>query len=339
MILIEHNAHKGFYQCSKTPDIYVSHQGEAYICSQDRFIRTHHQQSDSDTYFRFSVDGTEYAMHKLIADTFLKMPVDFKAIVNHKNGKKRDNRSDNLEWVNFSRNLIHAYETGLRTDITAMLSKDLSTGEVQEFPSMQQCARYFKVNPEKVFRYLKSSQKRIWLDNFVLVKKGQQWPDITLDQKDEYLNGRPKDVFVHDAEENRYMIFGSCSAASEYMQLGYSGMMRQLRSSESSDEVWVMNGKWQYCLLSKFQKDIPQGTIKIASKVNSAQFIKGAESVRKPDRIKTTDITTSDVAYYDSAQDLADKLGVSKGALQAYVYRHNGIWKNKLKVETVVNEN
>jgi len=33
--------------------------------------------------------------------------------VNHKNGKKKDNRLENLEWTDNSRNVKHAYDNGL----------------------------------------------------------------------------------------------------------------------------------------------------------------------------------------------------------------------------------
>lgn len=51
-------------------------------------------------------------IHRLVALAYISNPEN-KKMVNHKNGNKRDNRRDNLEWVTRMENHIHAIENGL----------------------------------------------------------------------------------------------------------------------------------------------------------------------------------------------------------------------------------
>ena len=53
-----------------------------------------------------------FTLSRLVALTFISNPEN-KSCINHKDGNKKNNKVDNLEWVTYSENSIHAYKNGL----------------------------------------------------------------------------------------------------------------------------------------------------------------------------------------------------------------------------------
>lgn len=56
-------------------------------------------------------------LHRIIAEEFLPNPYNMPC-VNHRDGCKINNRTENLEWCDYSSNAIHAYKNGLKTSLS-----------------------------------------------------------------------------------------------------------------------------------------------------------------------------------------------------------------------------
>lgn len=62
-----------------------------------------------------NVKTSSVKIHRLVAFTFC-IGYEYGLEVNHKNGNRQDNRSENLEWVTRSQNIRDIYKRGLNTN-------------------------------------------------------------------------------------------------------------------------------------------------------------------------------------------------------------------------------
>ena len=66
-----------------------------------------------DGYINGILNGKNVQYHRIIAEAFCD-PVAGKTFVNHKDGNKMNNASDNLEWTTRSENALHSFRNGLQ---------------------------------------------------------------------------------------------------------------------------------------------------------------------------------------------------------------------------------
>jgi len=74
---------------------------------------------DKKGYLHVQIGKYNIAVHRLVAEAFVPNPEN-KPQVNHKDGNKKNNHADNLEWVTVQENLQHAVDHGLK-DISGIL--------------------------------------------------------------------------------------------------------------------------------------------------------------------------------------------------------------------------
>jgi len=90
----------------------VSRDGRVFSDKVGNEWREMSQCADRDGYLTCSVNGDKKFVHRLVAITYIENKL-CKPQINHKNGDKRDNRVENLEWVTGLENVRHAIDEGL----------------------------------------------------------------------------------------------------------------------------------------------------------------------------------------------------------------------------------
>lgn len=109
------------------------------------------------------IDGKYIYVHRLVADAFLEK-VDGKHEINHKDGNKKNNSVENLEWVDRNENLSHAFNTGLtETNLTAkrVVGINIKTGETLHFDSTYKAGKAFGVSQSNISACCRGLRKQI----------------------------------------------------------------------------------------------------------------------------------------------------------------------------------
>ena len=92
----------------------ISNYGKVMTAKTGRILSPAIDMNGYERVCLFKMDSRRrYKVHRLVAITFIPNP-NGKEQVNHKDGNKRNNSVDNLEWVTHKENMRHAKATGLR---------------------------------------------------------------------------------------------------------------------------------------------------------------------------------------------------------------------------------
>lgn len=339
----QHSTKKDFYSVPGHEEYSISRNGEVIITATGKDVKV-------------SKDGHGYpiikwglSLHRALALTFIP-PLeghDYEDLyVNHIDGIKQHSYLSNLEWVTPSGNSLHAYQTGLRNDNIPLLCKDYSTGEITEHYSLQDCARYIERNAGTLHDYMKSpnKHKRLISNRYAIIKPGEEWPIIT-DYTVFNDSGWQVDWVVFDRVGNRLIITSSLAAAARIMGLNDNmvgaavrrGLMKNRFVYQFKDNKYLLSRKRDLeTHLKPLLKANGLKTEDIRKEERASVSNNRHKVVRPPTPIRVTDLRTNEVKDYPSSEYFCEHVlygTVKKNTFQCYIQRHNGIYKDRYKVE------
>lgn len=133
--------------------------------------------------------------HRVLAMLFIACPGNHEDyIVNHKDGDGRNNDLDNLEWVTYSENMLHAYQTELCKNTRQVLARRAADGKITEFRSIADCAREFNLPHPTLTNRLIHNAGNVFDDGFAFkfADDPKEWTDTRVKSI------KPKHVFAID---------------------------------------------------------------------------------------------------------------------------------------------
>lgn len=107
-------------------------------------------------------DGThsQELLHILVAKHYIPNPYGHPQ-VNHKDGIKKNNRKDNLEWVTAQENILHAFQYGLRPGYMSADDKEKYLAEVLAGKQVKDLAVEINRRPETLHKMLRQTAERL----------------------------------------------------------------------------------------------------------------------------------------------------------------------------------
>lgn len=87
-----------------------------YCVKNERILR----QADKEGYLSVALANygtpTSFTVHIIVASAFIENPNKYPE-VNHKKGNKKDNRAFELEWITHQKNIKHAFDIGIKSQV------------------------------------------------------------------------------------------------------------------------------------------------------------------------------------------------------------------------------
>ena len=148
-------------QLEDNPNYQISDDGKVFSNIRNKFLSSFIDNLGYEQVILYNNGKRHYVrVHRLVAKYFVDNPFDLQ-YVNHKDGIKTHNDKSNLEWVDNSTNVQHAYDNNfyVNTDKQPLIVINKNTDIVHYYKSIRECASTLNLNRKTISSILKQEKK------------------------------------------------------------------------------------------------------------------------------------------------------------------------------------
>ena len=238
---VECDKHPGFYYIPYTISPFlISNSGELLnlFTGQVHFA----DDIESNGYFRTTLrDMTgkrkTYYIHRLVADLFIPPAVmdGQEREINHKDGNNQNNKFKNLEWVTHQENIQHAIDNELTTNNRPVMAKNIQTGEITLYRSIEKCADAFDLRWQSLKLHLGSKYAGALTKKWhaFMFADAVKWPEIPEEFIAENTQGWVCDTLATNVKTGQRLLIGSINSFSKITGIHCNSIYNHLRKKGS----------------------------------------------------------------------------------------------------------
>jgi len=163
-------------------------------------------------YIRVYIFNKTYALHRLVALTFIENPEN-KEQVNHIDGNKLNNAVSNLEFVTNQENQIHKFQIGLGNNFTRKITQyDLQMNKIKDFNSIVEASKELNIGKSNIRGLLTNNGKSAGGFIFKYLEDNNHYEPVKL-------NNKGRNVVQYDLDMKIIKVFNSIVEAAKELNI------------------------------------------------------------------------------------------------------------------------
>ena len=199
------------------------------------------------TLFNDSGRHHTWGRHRLLGLVFKNpgVPIE-KLVINHLDGVKANLDLPNLEWTTQKGNIEHAGATGLSQKCLPISTRNVDTGEIQDFPSYAECGRAFGMTCDAISYRMRFGQTRIFPER-QQYRHGfceDPWYIPTNIEKELLVNSTSKSIQMRCLRTGDVHQFEKASQLADYICLSPSVIVRWIEMENQPVLPGLIQIKW-----------------------------------------------------------------------------------------------